>query len=69
MEAFWATIISAFILGPLVVVFQRFRKENTEQHAESRDLLQQVIKTVNKVDDRLEGHIDWHLTKEITEKE
>jgi uncharacterized FlaG/YvyC family protein len=53
----------------LVVVFQRFRKENTEQHAESRDLLQQVIKTVNKVDDRLEGHIDWHLTKEITEKE
>jgi len=64
MAAFWSTLLSAIILGPLVVVFQRFRKENSSQHAESRELLQQVIKTVDKVDNRLEGHIDWHLTKE-----
>jgi RNAse (barnase) inhibitor barstar len=62
MAAFWSTLLSAIILGPLVVVFQRFRKENSSQHAESRELLQQVIKTVDKVDNRLEGHIDWHLT-------
>ena len=64
MAAFWSTLLSAIILGPLVVVFQRFRKENSSQHAESRTLLEQVIKTVDKVDNRLEGHIDWHLTKE-----
>ena len=62
MAAFWSTLLSALILGPLVVVFQRFRKENSSQHAESRMLLEQVIKTVDKVDNRLEGHIDWHLT-------
>ena len=64
MEPVWVTLAVAIILGPLVAVIQNLRKENSEQHAESRELLEQVIKTVDKVDNRLEGHIDWHLTKE-----
>lgn len=64
MEPVWVTLVVAFIVGPLGVILNNLRKENTAQHAESRELLQQVIKTVDKVDNRLEGHIDWHLTKE-----
>ncbi len=64
MEPVWVTLVVAFIVGPLGVILNNLRKENTAQHAESRELLEQVIKTVDKVDNRLEGHIDWHLTKE-----
>lgn len=64
MEPIWVTLAVAVILGPLVAVIQNLRKENSEQHAESRELLQQVIKSVDKVDDKLEKHIDWHLSKE-----
>lgn len=64
MEPVWVTLVVAFIVGPLGVILNNLRKENSSQHAESRELLKEVIKTVDKVDNRLEGHIDWHLTKE-----
>ncbi len=61
----WAVpIIVAIIGGPLVVVLQRLRKENTEQHAESRTLLNVVAGKVDKIDNKLDNHIDWHLNKE-----
>jgi hypothetical protein len=56
-------IIVAVIGGPLVVVVQKLRNENTSQHAESRDLLHKVAYKVDMVDQKLDGHIDWHLTK------
>lgn len=54
-------IAVAFIGGPLVVVVQSLRKENTEQHAEARTLLREVSAKVDKVDTKLDGHITWHL--------
>lgn len=63
MEPVWVTILVAFIVGPLVAVIQGLRKENTEQHNESRALLEEVSKKVDKVDDKLTSHIDWHLNK------
>lgn len=63
MEPVWVTIVVAFIVGPLVAVIQGLRKENTEQHNESRLLLEQVVQKVDKVDDKLGSHIDWHLKK------
>jgi hypothetical protein len=56
-------VLVAFIGGPVVVLLQQLRKENTEQHAESRTLLQQVAVQVEKVDTKLDGHITWHLDK------
>jgi len=56
-------IIVAVIGGPLVVAIQNLRKENTEQHAEARELLKEVSSKVDKVDDKLDSHISWHLTK------
>jgi len=56
-------ILVAIIGGPLVVVVQRLREENTAQHAEARDLLHKVAHKVDKVDEKLDNHIEWHLTK------
>ena len=53
----------ALIGGPLVVVVQSLRKENTSQHAEARELLKMVAGKVDKVDDKLDGHISWHLSR------
>jgi len=53
----------ALIGGPLVVVVQSLRKENTSQHAEARELLNLVAGKVDKVDDKLDGHISWHLSR------
>lgn len=61
----WAVpIVVAIIGGPMVVVLQKLRKENTEQHAEARVLLNVVADKVDKVDGKLDNHIDWHLAKE-----
>ena len=62
MEAL-VPIIVAIIGGPLVVVVQKLRKENSSQHAEARQLLNLVASKVDKVDSKLDGHIDWHLKK------
>jgi hypothetical protein len=59
-------IVVAIIGGPIVVILQQLRKENTEQHGESRTLLQHVADRVDKVDEKLDGHISWHLKKENT---
>lgn len=56
-------ILVALIGGPLVVVVQKLRDENTSQHAEARDLLHKVAHKVDKVDEKLDNHIEWHLTK------
>jgi hypothetical protein len=66
-------VVVAVIGGPLVVVVQSLRKENTSQHAEARELLKMVAGKVDKVDDKLDNHISWHMAKtrrkKIDEKE
>jgi hypothetical protein len=56
-------VVVAVIGGPLVVVVQSLRKENTSQHAEARELLKMVANKVDKVDDKLDNHISWHMAK------
>ena len=61
----WIVPIAVSIIGgPLVVILQKLRKENTEQHAEARALLNVVAGKVDRVDSKLDGHITWHLNKE-----
>lgn len=50
-------IVVAVITGPLVVLIQLLRKENTSQHAESRGILTHILDKVEKVDDKLDSHI------------
>jgi hypothetical protein len=64
MEAIWVPIAVAVITGPVVVVLQRLRKENSDQHAEGRALLNKVADKVDNVATKLDQHIGWHKGKD-----
>jgi hypothetical protein len=53
-------VFVAIITGPIVVVLQKLRSENTSQHLESRSLLEHLVVKVDKIDERLDDHIDGH---------
>lgn len=54
-------------MGPVVVVLQKLRKENTDQHAEARILLRTIGNKVDKVASKLDQHIGWHDGKKDSE--
>jgi hypothetical protein len=57
----WAVaIVVAIITGPVVVLLQMLRRENTQQHSESRDLLHHMVLKVDRVDENLNKHIKEH---------
>ncbi len=60
MVQIWVPLAAAIITGPLVVVLQKLRKENTEQHAEGRILLRTIGNKVDKIGSKLDHHIGWH---------
>jgi len=64
MEAVWIPVIVALIGGPMMWFLSRFDKRNTEQHGENMRILKRVETKVDKVDERLSGHIDWHLDRD-----
>ena len=59
-SAVWVPIIVAIITGPVVVVLQKLRKENTEQHAQGQILLRMIGKKVDSIGTKLDNHIGWH---------
>lgn len=69
MDPAVASIIVAFIglIGTLGAVaireFRELRKENRADHGAVMIKLNKVQKTVDKVSERLDDHIDWHLKK------
>jgi len=64
MPEIWVPIVVAVITGPVVVVLSKLRKENSEQHAEGRELLEAIGTKVDKVGSKLDEHIGWHKGKE-----
>lgn len=55
-------VVVAFIMAgiPAIVAFQRLRKENTDQHAASFNVLENLDKTVNRVETKIDKHLGWH---------
>ena len=55
-------IVVAIITGPIVVILQKLRQENTSQHAESRGLIEHLVIKLDGIDDKLDEHIngDYH---------
>jgi len=63
MEAVIVPLVVAVIMGPIVVLMNKMRGENTDQHAEARRLLHRVADKVDKVGSKLDEHIGWHKGK------
>ena len=64
MAEIWIPVLVALITGPEVVVIQKLRKENTDQHAEARILLRVIGSKVDKVATKIDNHIGWHDGKQ-----
>ena len=58
-------VLVALIGGPLVVLIQRGRKENSTDHAQVMSMLKETKTSIDKVDTKLDGHIDWHLHRKV----
>jgi len=43
-----------------MILLTKFDKRNTAQHGANMEVLQSIEGKVDKIDERLEGHIDWH---------
>lgn len=57
----WAVaIVVAVITGPVVVLLQMLRRENTQQHGESRELLHHMVIKVDDINENLNNHIKEH---------
>ena len=54
------TVMVAMITGPVVVILQKLRKENSQQHAENGILLRHIGRKLDKVAATLDQHIGWH---------
>lgn len=63
----WVPIVVALITGPLVVILAKFDKRNTAQHGANMEVLQNIEVKIDKIDDRLDGHIDWHYKGESSD--
>ena len=75
MDTGTASIIAAIVTGSfavLVAAINKFRKENRDDHAYVRGLLAMLYKSqnrieskVDKVDDRLSNHLEFHASGEV----
>lgn len=60
-------IIVALIGGAvtlLATLIEMTRRQNNKDHANNADKLDRVLDKVEKVDDRLSSHIDWHISRD-----
>jgi formiminotetrahydrofolate cyclodeaminase len=62
MEAIIVALIAA-VGGILAAMVQKLRVENRSDHGVVASLLKDLHDDVEKVEDKLDKHIDWHLTK------
>lgn len=68
MSGWFVPIAVAIITGPIVVLMARFDRRNTEQHDNNMMELRRIGRTVEnvdskveKIDERLDHHMEWHL--------
>lgn len=66
MDAGIASIIVAVITvvgGILVTIIEKLRRENKNDHNTVREILMDLHSDIEKVDDKLDKHINWHLDR------
>jgi hypothetical protein len=50
--------------GIIVALIEKTRRENNRDHAKNAELLHRIDGKVDKIDTRLDHHIEWHLDKD-----
>lgn len=79
MEPVWVTLLSAIILGPIVALIQKGRKENRDDHNVVSSMLRMVKDDIihlhhkidhvdqqmDKVEDKIDEHVKSHRRKKI----
>ena len=60
-------VVAAFVAAVasvIVALLQRSRKENSNDHMVVMDLLRSVGRKIDRVDDKIDRHVEWHMDKE-----
>ena len=59
----WLGILATVLApgGLIALLVERTRRENNRDHAKNSELLQKIDGKVDKIDERLDHHIEWHL--------
>lgn len=60
-------VVAAFVAAVasvIVALLQRTRKENSDDHMVVMDLLRSVGRKIDRVDDKIDRHVEWHMDKE-----
>jgi len=60
MEAWWVPVLVATIGGPVMWFLHRFDQRNTEQHGENQQVLTRIEGKIERLDERVDSHIEWH---------
>jgi hypothetical protein len=47
--------------GVIVTMLEKVRRENTRDHAANSDLLRRIDTKVDRIDERMSDHLEWHL--------
>jgi hypothetical protein len=64
----WGIVIASLVTavgGIITSLLVKVKKENTKDHASVMEILRSVNGNVERIDSKLDAHIDWHL-KEAT---
>ena len=64
MNEIVAAAFVAAVASVIVALLQRTRKENSADHMLVMDLLRSVGRKIDKVDDKIDRHVEWHIGKE-----
>lgn len=63
----WVVVVAAsapaLVAGPVMFLLTRFDRRNTEQHKGNMGVLTRIEGKVDKLDERVDGHIEWHMKK------
>jgi uncharacterized membrane-anchored protein YhcB (DUF1043 family) len=60
----WAFLLTGLVAGVasiIVALIQQFRKENHKDHALVMDALERVSNTVDRVEGKVDSHLQWHV--------
>lgn len=61
-------VVVALIGGPLMWFLKKFDSRNSEQHNQNLNVLERIEGKIDKVDERLDNHISWHLNRSPRKK-